>query len=115
MIIRGTAEVDLKEAHITALQGVEKRCAQCKKLFEDNDGIVVFVQTGYTEGSVRLPDDSTYLIHLQGTCLEEFVGSVLAMVKELPVASVASVSPVSSTPPLPIDQLPSATNPPQAG
>ena len=88
MVIKGVAEVELQSPKITSLQGVEKRCSQCKKLFEDHDAVVVFIQSGFVDGAVPLSDDSTYLLHLQGSCLEEFVGGVLATVKELPSAPV---------------------------
>lgn len=59
------------------LQGVEKKCASCKKRWEDGDKVVIFATSVITDDVIPLPDDSIHIVHLS-PCLEEFVGIIMA-------------------------------------
>lgn len=62
---------------IAFLQGVEKKCASCKKRWEDGEKVVIFATSVIQDDRIPLPDDSIHIVHLS-PCLEEFVGVIMA-------------------------------------
>jgi hypothetical protein len=66
------------------LQGVEKRCASCKKRWEDGEKVVIFATSVIQDDKIALPDDSIHIVHLS-PCLEEFVGIIMASLPKLEV------------------------------
>jgi hypothetical protein len=86
------------EPSIAFLQGVEKRCASCKKRWEDGEKIVIFATSVITDDKIPLSDDSIHIVHLS-PCLEEFVGVIMASLpkpeKPLP-DSPSSAAPTSA-------------------
>ncbi len=78
MKITGKISVaQIEEPIITALQGIEKRCASCKKRWEDGEKVVVFITSTITNDTIPLQDDSIHIVHLS-PCLEEFIGTIMS-------------------------------------
>ena len=76
-IVGKVPDTYILEPFLTSLQGVEKRCASCKKRWEDDEKVVVFITSTVKDDKIALADDSIHIVHLS-PCLEEFVGTIMA-------------------------------------
>jgi len=74
--------VEVLDPVISNLQGIERRCAECHKFFEEGDEIVVFLETTFKEKEVSLSNLDFIFVHVKGketgSCLEDFIGRFIA-------------------------------------
>jgi hypothetical protein len=78
MKIEGSIQATFVEnPFIVSLQGVEKRCASCKKRWDDDEKVVVFITSVIKNDTIPLSDESIHIVHLS-PCLEEFVSTIMA-------------------------------------
>ena len=78
MKIEGSIQAtSIENPTIVSLQGIEKRCSSCKKRWEDDEKVVVFITSVIKNDTIPLSDESIHIVHLS-PCLEEFVSTIMA-------------------------------------
>ena len=102
MVFTGSSTFTFSNLTLSGLKGIERRCAECGKAFDEGDAVVVLATGQYhPDDSVPL-DDAISIVHIkgkeQGSCLEEFLPRYLTGLENRAKQATKSIPVVPADP-----------------